>query len=54
MQEIGVFAHSGDDMLVPYLGQQRTAGHSQIVLPLWLLRPAALAANRRFARLLLR
>jgi hypothetical protein len=33
MEEIGVFTYSRDDMLVPYLGQQRTAGQSQIVLP---------------------
>jgi hypothetical protein len=34
VEEIGVFAYSRDHMLVPDLGQQRTAGHSQIMLPL--------------------
>ncbi len=54
MEEIGVFAHSRNDMLVPDLGQQRTAGYSQNSPPFWLLRPAAPAANRRFARLIFR
>jgi len=33
VEKIGVFAQLRDDMLVPDLGQQRTSGHSQIVLP---------------------
>jgi hypothetical protein len=51
VQEIRVLADTRDDMLVPDLGQQRTAGFSQGSPPYGFLRPAARAANRRFARL---
>ncbi len=34
MEEISVFAHLRNDMLVPNLGQQRTTGHAQTSPPL--------------------
>ncbi len=41
MEQIGVVADMGDDMLVPDLGQHRTAGFFQGIFSVWLLRPAA-------------
>jgi hypothetical protein len=51
VQEIRILADPRDNMLVPYFGQQRTARFSQGTPPFGFLRPAARAANRRFARL---
>lgn len=51
VQEIRILADTRDNMLVPYFGQQCTAGFSQGTAPFGFLRPAAWAANRRFARL---
>ena len=43
MEQIGIIADSGDDMLVPDLGQQRTAGlFQEHILPFGYLGPAAL------------
>ena len=51
MEQIGIVADMGDDMLVPDFGQHRTAGFFQGSFSLWLLRPAACTATRRFTRL---
>src|SRR6266545_4816435 len=51
MEEIGIITDMSDDVLVPDFGQQRTAGLFQWPVLLWLLWPAASAADRHFARL---
>jgi hypothetical protein len=54
VKKIGIIANSGDDVLVPDFGQQRTSGLFQGMSSLWLLWPAASTANHRFARLIFR
>ena len=52
MQQIGIGAEMGNDVLVPDFGQHGTAClFQQHILPFWLLRPTALSAASRFARL---
>ena len=53
VEQIGIIAHSCNDVLVPDLGQQRTAGLFQGLSSLWLFWSAVSAADRRFARLAL-
>jgi hypothetical protein len=48
VKKISVIAQASNDVLVPDLGQHGTAGLSQGSPPFGFLRPAALAANRRF------
>jgi hypothetical protein len=54
VEEIGIITYSSDNVLVPDLGEQRATGLFQGTPSLRLLRPAAQAANRRFARPLFR
>src|SRR5581483_1158603 len=54
MKEIGILAQASDDVLVPDLGQHRAARLSQGNPPFGFSRPAASAANHRFARLLVK
>jgi hypothetical protein len=51
MEQVGIVADMGDNMLVPDFGQQRSGGFFQGIFSVWLLRPAARATTRRFARL---
>src|SRR5262249_13136167 len=53
MEEISVLAEVGDDVLVPDLGQHRTAGLSQGSSPFAFSRPRP-AANHRLARLVVK
>jgi hypothetical protein len=54
VQKIRIFAQASDDMLVPDLGQHRTARLSQCSPPPRLHRAGGTAANRRFPRLMFR
>jgi len=48
MEKIGISAHASDDVLIPDLGEQRTARFPQGSPPFGFSRPAASAATRRF------